>query len=138
MAALDSPIGRKVQRRLRREQIIWLVTVDARHTPQPRPVWFHWDGETVLVLSQPGAAKVRHVARNPRVALHFNTDDEGGSVGVLIGEALIARSPVNPQRLKAYLRKYRERIKSLGMTAESLQGEYATTIVITPRSVRGF
>jgi PPOX class probable F420-dependent enzyme len=137
MANFDSSIGRKVKRRLRQEQIIWLTTVDSHSAPQPRPVWFHWDGQTVLIFSQPTAAKVRHIAHNPRVALNFNTDADGGDVGVLIGDAQVAQEPVPPGRIKAYLRKYREGIKSIGMTPESLQEAYRVAILVAPRTVRG-
>jgi PPOX class probable F420-dependent enzyme len=138
MANFDSSIGRKVKRRLRQEQIIWLTTVDSHSAPQPRPVWFHWDGQTVLIFSQPTAAKVRHIAHNPRVALNFNTDADGGDVGVLIGDALISREPPPPNRVKAYARKYKEGIKSLGMTPATLQAEYSVAILVTPQAVRGY
>jgi PPOX class probable F420-dependent enzyme len=138
MADFNSPIGRKVKRRLRQEQIIWLTTVDSHNTPQPRPVWFHWDGETVLIFSQTGAAKLRHIAHNPRVALNFNTDHDGGSVGVLIGDACIQQEPPPPNRVKAYLRKYKEGIKDIGMTAASLQIAYPVVILVAPQTVRGF
>jgi PPOX class probable F420-dependent enzyme len=137
MADLNSRIGRTIKRRLRQEHIIWLTTVDSHGTPQPRPVWFHWDGQTVLIFSQPTAAKVRHIAHNTRVALNFHTDADGGDVGVLIGEAHVAQEPVPPGRIKAYLRKYREGIKSIGMTPESLQEAYRVAILVTPQTVRG-
>ena len=138
MVDFNSPIGRKVKRRLRQEQTIWLTTVDSHNTPQPRPVWFHWDGETILIFSQTNAAKLRHIAHNPRVALNFNTDREGGDVGVLIGDALILQEPPPPNRVKAYLRKYREGIKGIGMTAASLQIAYPVAVLVTPQAVRGF
>ena len=78
MIDFNTPVGRKIELRLQQEQIIWLTTVDARQTPQPRPVWFHWDGESALIFSQTKAAKLRHIAKNPHVALNFNTDAEGG------------------------------------------------------------
>ena len=137
MADFNSRIGRTVKRRLRQEHIIWLTTVDSHSTPQPRPVWFHWDGQTVLIFSQTTAAKVRHIAHNARVALNFNTDADGGDVGVLIGEAQVAQEPIPPGRIKAYLRKYREGIKSIGMTPESLQEAYRVAILVTPQTVRG-
>ena len=137
MANFDSSIGRTIKRRLRQEQIIWLTTVDSHSAPQPRPVWFHWDGQTVLIFSQPTAAKVRHIAHNPRVALNFNTDADGGDVGVLIGDALISREPPPPNRVKSYARKYKEGIKSLGMTPATLQAEYSVAILVTPKAVRG-
>ena len=137
MADFNSPIGRKVKRRLRQEQIIWLTTVDSHDAPQPRPVWFHWDGQTVLIFSQTTAAKVRHIAHHPRVALNFNTDADGGDVGVLIGEALIPQEPLPSNRIKAYVRKYKEGIKSLEMTPATLQAEFSVVILVTPQAVRG-
>ena len=137
MIDFSSPVGRKIKRRLREEQTIWLTTVDAQFTPQPRPVWFHWDGETLLVFSQPSAAKVRHVQRHPRVALNFNTAADGGNVGVLIGEAVVATNPIAPNRLKAYLRKYRHGITDIGMTAASFQTDYSQAILVTPLTLRG-
>jgi PPOX class probable F420-dependent enzyme len=138
MADFNSRIGRKVQRRLRQEHIIWLTTVDSHHTPQPGPVWFHWDGQIVLIFSQPTAAKLRHIAHNPRVALNFSTDADGGDVGVLIAEAVIPQQLPPPNRIKAYARKYREGIKSLGMTPATFQAEYSVAILVTPQAVRGF
>ena len=138
MLDFDSPFGQVIERRLRQEQVIWLTTVDARLTPQPRPVWFHWDGETVLILSQPAAAKVRHIARNPRVALNFNTDAGGGQVGVLIGAARRVAEPLDPQRLEAYTKKYAQGIRELGMTPESMLAEYGIALLVTPLEMRGF
>ncbi len=138
MLDLDTPLGRKIERRLNEEQVIWLTSVDASLTPQPRPVWFHWDGETLLILSQANAAKVRHIARNPRVALNFNTDAEGGEVGVLIGEARLLQEPLDPARLQAYIEKYAEGINDLGLTPESMLAEYHSVLLVTPQSLRGF
>jgi PPOX class probable F420-dependent enzyme len=134
----STDIGRKIERRLKDEQIIWLTTVDARSTPQPRPVWFHWDGETVLIFSQPGAAKVRHIKRNPRVALNFNTDEDGGEVGVLIGEARFLKGSLGKGRQKAYIEKYAEGIEELRMTPESMLAEYRVVLLVTPTALRGF
>ena len=138
MLDFNSPIGQVIQRRLNQEQIIWLTTVDARLTPQPRPVWFHWDGDTVLIFSQPAAAKVRHIQRNPRVSLNFNTDAEGGQVGVLIGEARQAAELPDATRLQAYIAKYAQGIRDLGMTPEAMLADYSAALLITPQEMRGF
>jgi len=138
MIDMNTPIGQKIEQRLQQEQIIWLTTVDSRRTPQPRPVWFHWDGETVLIFSQVKGAKVRHIADNPRVALNFNTDEEGGEVGVLIGEAVLLKEPVLAGRMKAYLEKYAQGIQDIGLTPEAMLGEYPVVILVTPLAVRGF
>jgi PPOX class probable F420-dependent enzyme len=138
MLNLNTRFGRHVNRRLREEQIIWLTTVDGRNTPQPRPVWFHWDGQTVLIFSESLKAKLRHIARNPSVALNFNTDEEGGDVVVLAGEARVLDEQPPPNRIKAYLRKYAEGIKSLNMTADQFKDVYSVPVIVSPESMRGF
>jgi PPOX class probable F420-dependent enzyme len=138
MFDLTSRFGRHVNRRLRQEKIIWLTTVDSHDTPQPRPVWFHWDGKTTLIFSENDKAKLRHLARNPRVALNFNTDEEGGDVAVIVGDAKILADPPASSRITAYLRKYSQGIKSLDMTAAEFRDAYTVPILVTPQSMRGF
>jgi PPOX class probable F420-dependent enzyme len=138
MLDFHSQFGRHVNRRLREEKIIWLTTVDSENTPEPRPVWFQWDRETVLIFSQQNKAKLRHISRNPRVSLNFSTNADGGDVAVLIGEAKILDAPPDLTRVKTYLRKYREDIKDLGMSIEEFSHSYSVPILVTPQSMRGF
>ncbi len=96
MLSFRTRFSRHVSVRLRKERIIWLTTVDSTgdDAPWPRPVWFHWDGRTVLIFSQKSKAKLRHISHNPRVALNFNTDREGGDVAVIVGDAhILEREP---------------------------------------------
>lgn len=130
--------GRHANRRLKEDKVIWLTTVDSRSAPQPRPVWFHWDGETLLIFSEPNKAKLRHIANNSSVALNFNTDEDGGDVVVLLGDATVLSDPPAQTRLKSYLKKYAEGIKSLGMTEERFRSSYSVPIVVTPQSLHGF
>ncbi|MDR7423417.1 MAG: TIGR03667 family PPOX class F420-dependent oxidoreductase [Armatimonadota bacterium] len=138
MLNLRSRLGRRVDRRLRREQILWFTTVDRRGTPQPRPVWFHWDGRTALIFSEPGTAKVRHLQRRRRVAVHLNTDVAGGEVAVLTGEARILRAPPAAARVRAYLLKYRQGLSDLETSSEQFRRDYSVPILFTPRRLRGF
>src|SRR6202012_1217550 len=81
--------GTRIARRLREESVVWLTTVTPAGAPLPRPVGFLWDGgDTVSIYSQPGA-RVRNIAANPRVALHFDGDGRGGEVVVLSGIARV-------------------------------------------------
>jgi PPOX class probable F420-dependent enzyme len=138
MIDFTSRLGRHVKRRLRKEQIIWLTTVDFNDAPQPRPVWFHWDDETILIFSESSKAKLRDIERNPKVSLNFNTDEDGGDVAVIGGEARIMDAPPASNRVKAYLRKYREGIKSLDMTVAEFSAAYTVPILVTPKALRGF
>ena len=137
MLNFNDRFGRHASRRLKQEKVIWLTTVDRENMPQPRPVWFHWDGETLLIFSEPDKAKLRHIQRNSRVALNFNTGEDGGDVVVLLGDAEVLSEP--PQnRLASYIRKYAEGIESLGMTKEQFRSTYSTAVLVTPQSMRGF
>ncbi len=138
MLDFSSRFGRHANRRLRQETVIWLTTVDSETRPQPRPVWFHWDGQALLIFSEANKAKLRHIAENPRVAVSFNTDEEGGDVVVLLGNAEILSQPPPQNRVRAYLRKYAAGIEDLGMTAQQFQDSYSVPILVTPQTMRGF
>ncbi len=134
----STKFGARVLERLQQEQVIWLTTVRPDGIPQPNPVWFLWDGETVLIYSQPGAHKVGHIRHNPHVALNFNTDAGGDDVVVITGEARIDDIAAQAVENTAYLEKYRAGIAQIGMTPESMAAAYSTMIRVTPRHVRGF
>jgi hypothetical protein len=71
------------------------------------------------------------------VALSLNTDKDGDDVGVLIGDAVILGEPPPAPRIQAYLRKYKEGIKDIGMTAPQLRESFAIPILVTPTAMRG-
>ncbi|MBK8047850.1 MAG: TIGR03667 family PPOX class F420-dependent oxidoreductase [Anaerolineales bacterium] len=128
-------LSETIANRLVVEQIIWLTTVRAGSVPTPTPVWFLWDGETFVIFTQPGSQKLRNIAQNPTVALNFNTDEWGGSVAVFTGTAEVENKLPSAQ-MDAYLMKYAEGIKMIGMTPERMAAEYSTFIRITPSRVR--
>ncbi len=133
----SSEFGARVAARLGDEQIVWLTTVGTDGTPQPTPVWFHWDGANFLIFSQPNTAKLRHIAANPRVALNFHATPSGGDVVVFTGEARVADARPPDARVSEYLAKYAEGIKTLGMTPEKMFATYSTVLYVTPDKVRG-
>ena len=139
MIDLTTGFGRAVERHLKEEVVIWLTTVDSHLTPQPRPVWFLWDKDSILIFSKPTAFKVRHIEKHPRVSLHFNTDETGEEhVIILTGEARIDADTPPALELPAYLNKYRSGIADLNMTPESFSAEYSAPIRITPSELRGW
>jgi PPOX class probable F420-dependent enzyme len=133
----STEFGARVVRRLQDEIIIWLTTVAADGTPAPRPVWFLWTGTEFLIYSQPRTAKLRHLGRDPRVALHFNSDDQGGNIVVFTGTARVDAAAPPADREAAYLAKYRTHIQQIGMTPESFARAYAVAIRVTPEALRG-
>jgi PPOX class probable F420-dependent enzyme len=136
---IPAKLSATVKRRLKDEYFAWFTTVGTDLSPQPRPIWFIWEEQrgSVLIYSQPHAHKVRHLARHPNVALHFNADATGDTdILVFIGKAEIDPEAPPAHKVPAYVNKYREGIAGLNMTPEELGREYSVAIRVTPISVR--
>jgi PPOX class probable F420-dependent enzyme len=137
MIDLTTEFGRRAARRLEEERIIWLTTVDAEGMPQPRPVWFWWDGQTFLIYSQPNTHKLGHIARNPQVALHFDGDGQGGNIVVFSGEARLAPEAPPANQVPAYVQKYQPGFTRIRMSANEFAESYSVALRVTPTSLRG-
>jgi PPOX class probable F420-dependent enzyme len=134
-----TPLGRRAEERLRTEKAIWLTTVGPDGTPQPNPVWFTWDGATVLVYSDNKAARLRNLRANPRVALNFDTADGGeGDVHIITGIARVAAKEPPVTENEPYLAKYADAIREIGFEAEPFARKYSVALRITPERLRGF
>ena len=138
MIDFSTEFGRRVAKKLKTELVVWLTTVGPGNTPQTRPVWFWWDGTSVLIYSKPKAHKLRHIRRYPNVSLHFNSDAEASEVAVMLGRAAIVRKAPAANYHKEYLRKYRKSIAGLGMTPADFSEGYSVAILVTPARLRGF
>lgn len=140
MIDFRSKFGRVAKKNILGEYFIWLTTVDSKGTPQPRPVWFIWENNTFLVYSQAKAFKVKHIRKNPRVALHFNTADALGETRfiVFIGTAKIDTKALPANKNRVYMKKYKNGIKRLNTTPEQFSGEYSIAIRITPAKFHGW
>lgn len=133
----ESPFGERVARRLRDDIVAWLTTVSADGTPQPNPIWFHWDGASFLIYSLPGAARLNHIARNPHVSLNFDGNGRGGDIIVFTGTAHVSPNEPPADQNAIYLAKYRTAIdRNFGGPA-AFAARYSTPIRFTPLKVRG-
>lgn len=140
MGAIDtsSERGARADERLRSERTIWLATVDPGGAPAVRPVWFVWDGEAFVVFSRPTAAKVAHIAANPKVCLHLDPDEWGENVVIVSGEARIAPEHLPVDQTPAYVEKYGWGFERLGVTAADYARDYSVPIVIGFSSLRAY
>ena len=93
--AIDTttPFGERAARRLREEPLAWLVTVSPAGQPQPSPIWFEWDGSSILLYSKPDTPKLRNIAANPRVTLHLDGNGDGGDIVIVSGTAAVSDDP---------------------------------------------
>ncbi len=71
MATFDKP---RLDRFLQETSLIAiLATLDGRQRPYQVPVWYEWDGTYLWIVSKPRAHYVRHIEKNPRVAVCIAT-----------------------------------------------------------------
>ena len=139
MIDFSTDFGQKARQHIDEEYFIWFTTVGADLTPQPRPVWFIWDGEAFLIFSKPGAHKVAHLKQHPNVSLHFNTDEKADEdVIVFVGVAEIDPGAPPAHEIPAYLEKYESGMEELGMTPAAFSREYSLAIRVRPTKVRGW
>jgi PPOX class probable F420-dependent enzyme len=128
--------GARANARLRAEEVAWLITVSADGQPVPTPVWFWWDGDTILVYSQRDKPKLRHIAANPRVSLAMRTDELGDEITVISGTAVVDPGSPSADQLPEYVEKYAALIERLGADPASFADEYSVPVRITPTKLR--
>ena len=138
MVDTNTKAGAMAEQKLREEEIIWLTTVSPNGQPESVPVWFFWDGETVMIYSQPGKPKVRNIQANARVALNFNSDPQANHVVRLQGRAAIDPDSPLATGVPAMIEKYRAGISRIGATPEQFAQGYSVAIHITPIRVSAF
>lgn len=125
--------GANAGRRLGSEYMIWLTTVRPDGVPQPSGVWFHWDGEDILIFSEADAPKVRNIRCNPCVALNLDGDGTGGGLVIIAGMAGILPNPPDAQRLTPYRQKYAHLShNNLGVGVDDMLRRFSAAILITP------
>ncbi len=135
---LTTDFGKRVENRLRNEQVIWIVTVSERGIPQPSPVWFHWDDGAIVIHSQPETPKVRAIRANPNVALHFNATPSGGDVIVIGGMATIVNEGEVSTPTPDFAARYASGYAGLGLTNDTFAQDYSQLIRVEPSTLRGF
>ena len=139
MTDKKSKLESKAKKFVKQEYALWLTTIGASLTPQPRPVWFIWDQDSFLIYGQPHAHKLNHIRKHPNVALHFNADKMlDQDVIVYLGIARLDPDAPPPHKVRAYLKKYKAGIEAMGATAEQFSQAYSVAIRVTPTSLRGW
>ncbi len=131
---------REAAARLTIEPIAWLTTVDAVGRPRTSPVWFVWDGETVLVYSMAGTARTRNLAADPHVSFHLEGNHWAGTGDVVIveGTARVDEAAPSADRNEPYLEKYRLQMEVNGWTPEWFAEHYPVPVRIEVERLRSW
>lgn len=121
-------MDKKLEARLKKELVVWLVTADrATARPQSVPVWFLYEDDSFLIYSAPGV-KERQVRENASVELHLNTDEAGDVVVRVSGHAKIVKTEPPAHKVPIYVRKYRDQMKGFGWSPEEFSRRYPYAI----------
>ena len=121
-----------IDQRLRKELIIWLSSVKANGRPHLVPVWFLWDGQTILIFSQPSNQKMRNLKHNPHVMLALEALNGGEDIVMIEGDATIEQSAPDQQTLADYNAKYGEEMQAMNTDLEKMRKDYSEVIRIRP------
>lgn len=132
----STPFGATVRERLAEDTIIWLTTVGKDGTPQPNPVWFLLEGESILTYNRSGAHRLTHIKSRPRVSLHLNQRD--GDVVVLVGSAERDDTVPPSDRNPDYVTKYSAAMARVSGSVAKFAAAYPVPMRIRIDSVRGF
>jgi PPOX class probable F420-dependent enzyme len=128
MFDLTTARDRNIDRRLREDPVVWLTTVTPDGKPHTLPIWFWWDGETLLMFSEPGTKKIRNLRRNPAVAIALDTRDDGEEVAFFDGVAELLPEPTAALMLDAYKQKYAHLFPRTGSSPEKMAAQYTQPI----------
>lgn len=138
----DDPVSTKARRMLEHDLIAWLVTTASDGTPRSVPVWFYWQDDRMLVVSEPRTLKVAAIRRGAPVLMHLQAGGPfGDDVVILHGRAEI--SPDSSAdwlaaNRDAYVAKYGPAIDDYGMPLDDIAAKFSTLIVFTPERVRAW
>lgn len=121
-----------VNQRLHSEKMIWISTVRPDGKPHLVPVWYYWDGSTVLIFSQSNSQKVRDLRHSPNVVLALETAKEGDDVVLIEGEAVLLNPASVNTATPGFAQKYASWIRRMDWDAEAMAKEYDQPIRVTP------
>jgi PPOX class probable F420-dependent enzyme len=132
VARVEAPADR-IRRFLEKEPVVWLATADGAGNPGLVPVWFWWDGETLLVASKPGARKVRNIRANGRVMVALGDVEADFDIGLIEAHADLVDVPARALLSAGLAAKYRDRMAAIGLTDAEFASSYSQVIRIAPQ-----
>lgn len=122
----------RVRRFLETEPVIWLSSTRADGAPHLVPTWFAWDGEAIVIVSKPGAVKVRNLRADPRAMLALGDAEADFDVGLLEARAELLTESTPLDLPAGFGAKYADRIAALGLTPARFASTYSQVIRLVP------
>jgi PPOX class probable F420-dependent enzyme len=138
MLDLSTARDRAINEWLEQDLIIWLTTVGPSGRPHTIPVWFDWDGESILIFSEPETRKIRDLRGNPAVSLALQTRDEGEEVIFFEGDAALTTESSAELLTERYAKKYAHLFPRIDSSPEKMAGQYSQPIRIRNAKVKAW
>jgi len=129
---LDGPRA-SISRALRRQQVIWLSSIRPDRRPHVLPVWFVWDGGSILLFSKPHAQKVRNLERDPAVMVAIGQPGLDFDVELVEGIGELEAVPTRDLMPESFVSKYCALMARGGITPDAYAAVYSQPIRIHPR-----
>ena len=117
----------RLDRFLAKEPVVWLSTVRPDGAPHLVPIWFTWDGTSLLVFSKPGAQKVRNLRANPVAMLALGEPEDDFDVALAEARVELFDGPAT-ELPDAHLAKYADRMAALGLSPEEFLATYSQVL----------
>ena len=133
----STPFGKRALDRLNTELVIWMTTVGKDGTPQPNPVWFLLDNDSLLIYNRPDANRITHIADRPQVALNLDGNGKGGDIIVVTGTASLVHDVPPCHELPAYLDKYSDNMTRVAGSPANFGAAYPVAMRVAITKVRG-
>ena len=96
------------------------------------PIWFSWDGEAILLVSKPHAAKVADMRARPRVMVALGNAEEDFDVGLIEAHAELLDAPADRFLPESHWVKYAADLASIGLTREEYVRTYSQAVRLVP------
>ena len=117
---------------LRIEPVVWLSTVCPDGRPHLVPIWFWWDGTSVLVASKPNARKIANLRLNPSCMLAVGDAAADFDVALIEARAELTSIPTRAVLDAGLFGKYRDRMLAIGLERDEFEATYSQVVRITP------
>lgn len=128
---IDDPAAR-AEACLRTALIVWLSTVRPDGRPHLVPIWFWWDGTSILIATKPHARKVANLRAAPDCMVAIGDAAANFDVALIEARAEIVETTTGDLLEAGLFAKYRALMAEVGLTRATFEALYSQVVRITP------
>ena len=118
---------------LEREPVVWLSTTRPDGGPHVVPLWFLWDGQSIVAFSKPDAQKVHNLRTNPRAMVAVGRADASFDVELIDAVADLRDTPASLP--EGFVTKYASLAAQAGIAFSAFADVYSQEIVDPPTAL---